>query len=499
MGIRTVTIMIDAGDDANLDERGVAWKVWLDIPVESRVLVLGMEPGDVVGLARTWKFVEWVTTDKTDLHAFPEDVRGAVCLLDDVKQSRPPYGLIVVGRMAVSPLFLATLLEENGVLACVNFRGCRLGVKAIYRVGFRSIQTIAAVPPSQPRVFFQQDNTFLRLRGLSFHMPGRWWLRWALAGLRWLVQMGLPVFPGWRGLYLVRKGDGIKGFTPWIKQSTGCEAQGLVVYAGSNLPQRKLTLLACSQEGKQEWVIKLADSKVGKKALARETSALQTLSESPVARHVPRLIPVGVPWMGHTVTMQSMLAPACLGRMTRLSTSHGEFLIKLACLGVNFRPLWQTACWSRVVREYESRVQGDWPKPVQDAFSWLAQPLVLNQSVPCCRTHGDFSPWNIRFQGGILYVIDWEESEEDGLAFTDIFYYFYCQLGKNRRAEPAILFRDFRLAMDRSDYQERVASGPLTEIIRLWLLDRFFRWQEQLALHTLSLFPLDGGPPWKKN
>ena len=49
-------------------------------------------------------------------------------------------------------------------------------------------------------------------------------------------------------------------------------------------------------------------------------------------------------------------------------------------------------------------------------------------SLPSCRVHGDFAPWNIRRRSrGAAALIDWEESQDVGLPLQDPFHFLHMQ------------------------------------------------------------------------
>ncbi|HIJ85357.1 MAG TPA: hypothetical protein HPQ00_14295, partial [Magnetococcales bacterium] len=333
-----------------------------------------------------------------------------------------------------------------------------------------------------------------------FHVPGRWWLRWLLRGLRWIVGLGWPVFPGWRGLYLAHKKKechSMGGVAHAIEKKLGWVTQGWVVYAGSDLPRRKVTLLAFNQETNREWVIKLADSPSGQGALQQETQALETLARSSVSGHVPTLILPNGSWMGHAFMVQSMLARSYSSQSTTWTPAHREFLQKLKYMDIHLRPMGQTSCWQRVVRGFQTSTT--WPDAVRKTYSCLTQDDLLRQEIPCCRSHGDFAPWNIRWEDGKLFVIDWEESEPDGLMIGDLFYFFYCQLGRNPRIRPMDVFLYFNHSMAVMDQKKEIGTQILVLMLRLWLLERFIRSGEIQAMQLLDFFAPDGSPPWKND
>ena len=53
---------------------------------------------------------------------------------------------------------------------------------------------------------------------------------------------------------------------------------------------------------------------------------------------------------------------------------------------------------------------------------------LAGERVPCCRSHGDFTPWNLLVRGGRLAAFDWEFSEPRAPALFDLLH-FHVQTG----------------------------------------------------------------------
>ncbi len=486
------------GIDPRHDERGVSWKVVISVAASGRLLALGLTWGDVVGLARTWSRVDWqrAESDRGDLAPFPDATGTRIRLIEHRDPIDPPYDLIVLGTGWVDLVGLREILGPDGLLVCMRFRGCPMGAGDLQQAGFILEQAIAAIPPRQPRLFFSQQNRLQRQRGLAFHVPGRRWLRGLVSLLRIGVGWGWRVYPGWQGILVAHKPGGSGGGTGvvhWLGEREGGCPDGWVVYAGSDVPRRKLTILASDRAEGRDRVIKLADTPDGAGALQQETMALKLLAGSELAGRIPSVL-IEDRWMGHPVMVQTLLSRPSMDQVSRWTGGHQRFLASLARMGAHERPLADTGSWQRLVRGYAAGT--NWPEAVRDHFSYLAQDSVLRLPVPCCRTHGDFAPWNLWLVDGRLHVIDWEESEADGLATTDLFYFFYCQLGRRRHFGIGEVWAGFGRILDEPDWRTVAAKEGLGEVIRLWLLERFVRSGEPWALPLLACFVSGGRRPW---
>ncbi len=59
-----------------------------------------------------------------------------------------------------------------------------------------------------------------------------------------------------------------------------------------------------------------------------------------------------------------------------------------------------------------------------DQLERVLAKTIWNRSVLAVRLHGDFAPWNLKWQtGGILCAVDWEDSHTFGLPFYDLYFY----------------------------------------------------------------------------
>ncbi|MBF0107846.1 MAG: phosphotransferase [Magnetococcales bacterium] len=486
----------------SVDERGVSWKIVLDVPPRGRVLALGLGLGELLGLARTWDRVDGWDIDQKEKRddSLPEHMDRRIRLLETMDRIDPPYHLIVVGRMVCDLWILHAALADGGFLACLGFRGCSITPGKLKKTGFQSMTTLAAVPPRQPRLFFPQEDRFQRRMGLSFHAPGRPWLGGLVSGLRFLVGAGWPVYPGWQGVLLARKSadPGVisAGFIRFLGEKLRGRPDYWVIYAGSGLARRKMTILVGNRQTGDAWIAKLADSPAGVEALHQESRALAFLSRSALSRQIPAIVIDRESWMGHEMSLQTMVGRSGLAQVTRWTGGHGDFLLRLAGLGRHVRPLGDTACWRRLVAAYEGG--HPWPERVHTHFSHLLQEVRDGIEVPCCFVHGDFAPWNLRFDHGIMFVIDWEESEPDGLATTDLFHFFYSRLGRKQGFGPEQLFARFGQILAGKEWQWINMHEGMGTVIRSWLLQRFLCRNEPQALESLSLIVPGEKWPWKK-
>ena len=420
-----------------IDERSVSWKVLLPLDSGSRALAIGLDLGGVAGLARSFGEVACLDEEGT-LRSMLESagavlwrVRDRITPVAKVGDLRRPYDCVAVGHGAPGevprPQELADLLAPGGLLVCLGFAGCAWTGRDLRKAGFPAVQRYAALPRGQPRVFFPTESKALRAKGLRFHVPGSLRARRALALVSVLNRLGLRFPLSRRGLLMASrnasrpKGEGLG---QWVSQVVGRPVEGLVVYAGSDSPNRKITALAVSEGGDEDVVVRVADTPAAERAVCRESDALRALAGSPVAGQVPRLVHEGH-YGAHAVHVQGALPP---GRhVAQLTDAHRAFLVSLSNLGRATVPLCSTNLW-RSVKETAARLTAaDLPDAVRSVLHRVLDLRFASRPVVCHRIHGDFAPWNIRWNGKRLFVFDWEDSDPQGPALTDMYHFLYRQ------------------------------------------------------------------------
>ena len=419
-----------------MDERSVCWKVLLPNEPEDKALAIGLGAGGIVGLARSWEKVDCLASQDVVAAAqshLPE-VRERVERIPSFKQCQEEYALVVCAsppeKETVEASEIADRLEADGVLVCLGFAGCHLKAEALRRAGFQEVQHYAAVPNYSPRIFFRLSSRRLVAKGLAFHSPGSRRAQWKTRIARLLAGCG--------GKALLRKGSLVvatrdrdfqrkQSLAAYLCRCLGYPIEDFVVYAGSDTSRRKITALAVAAGKQPDLVVKISDTGQGAEAIRQETQALSALAASPLADQVPKLVVEDGEWNGYTIQVQSA-APTCFRKqISRLTRQHFEFLAELAKMGRTVQLLQSTKTWQKLCALIDKTDMVSLPKSVVEVIHVLRSDGYAKSEVVCHRTHGDFTPWNIHHSNGRLFVMDWEESEADGLWLSDLLYFIYRQ------------------------------------------------------------------------
>lgn len=490
-----------------LDERSASWKLLVPGHRRERLLVVGLDPGGVAGLARWWGNVVWVPASREasgsleSLGSGADEHLARVHTCSSINGNETQYDAAVVASWPRSEqpdvARIASLLAPDGVLVSLGFAGSALTLADLKRRGFNDVQCYAALPAGRPRLFFSTASRAMRSKGLSFHVPGSRRARWLVRASRHLSASGLRRHLH-RGAVLIASRDRDPhphtDLARWLSQQLGHPLHDLVIYAGSESPARKLTALAVADDGHDDVVVKLADTTAAAAALRRESEALTALAHTPVGPHLPRLL-LERAWRDSAVQVQHCVPSDSLRQVPRLNERLMRLLVELSHTGRAEVPARATAAWQRIEECVRNGGGDKVPPAVARCAQQMACPEVAGQHVVCHRTHGDFAPWNIKWHGDRLFVVDWEASEPSGLALSDACHFIY------RRASlvgpwpggPAML-RMLRTTCEKLARRAELPAAGVEAALRLWMLDEYL---SQPSAHILELVnAAAGGQQW---
>lgn len=396
----------DMNDSARPDERCVSWKILLPVEHESRICAIGLDKRALAGLARSYEIVDTrpIECRQYDAVIIGDRTDGHSCDLGDLISWVKPDGVVVnAGQKYIS--------------------------KWLHDAGFKYSRHYAALPPEKPRLFVPLASRTLRGKGLSFHAPGSFKARVSLAASKGLSLLGLRH-------HLMKRTVGIyarhtsaldrQGLIHWLSSTLGHMVIDLVVFAGSESPRRKITALAVTGRQGKDVVVKIADTDLGADAIRQESQALQAIATSDISGQTPKLI-AEERWYNYYIQLQEKAVGVSYKQTASLTDAHLNFLSKLSTIGRKVIPLRETPVWRDVEAMAKASCSKALSHPIRIALDRVLSDKFANMPVVCHRTHGDFTPWNIKVNNGKLFVYDWEDSLSDGLALTDIFHFLYRQ------------------------------------------------------------------------
>ncbi|MBN1918073.1 MAG: hypothetical protein JW889_09205 [Verrucomicrobia bacterium] len=491
-----------------LDERSASWKLLVPTRRRERLLAVGLDAGGTASLARWWQEVAWVppSPEAARMLESPTCDSGEhlprVRTITRVGGNGTGYDTIVVGAWPngdlLNPALIASLLTPDGALVSLGFAGSRLTTSGLKRLGFQSVRRYAALPSDRPRLYFSTASRAVRAKGLGFHAPGSRQARWLVRAAQRFSALGLRQHLH-RGAVLVASRDDDAhvrdDLAVWLSQQLDLPLRDLVIYAGSDSPARKLTVLATADNGDADVVAKLADTQTGVAALRREATALAALGGTPAASCAPAVLLEGT-WCDCTVHVQSCVPSNALRQKPKLNDALVWFLVHLSHIGRVTMAAEKTAAWQRIEQHLLNTNGDNVPPAVARLTRQLTRLEEAERRVVCHRTHGDFTPWNIKWCDDQPFVIDWEESEPAGLELSDACRFLFRQASLvGPWPGGHAMLRRLRTTCNESARRAGLPIAGIGTALRLWMLDEYLA---QPSAHILDLLDAaTGGKPWR--
>lgn len=355
-------------------------------------------------------------------------------------------------------------------LVCVI--GNRITIKywrTILDKTFPLVREYSLLPPNNPRVIVPLSSARHTVTALSLHRPGRWIARLGLLLARVLAFFGNFWLLRGRVLLIATRST---GFIPRGALQAGLLGRfgqriDYALYLGTPDDNRKTIVLPLA-DSSPNMILKVAGTPKSRASLKNEAAALSALSQSILSGFVPKL--EDLISSDAALTLYQEYRPRQLVSQRKLNADIVNFLGQLTALNHQ----------SMLLSEYLQVLSGDSDECESDDVVRACRALrerlqnqaELDAEILLHRTHGDFAPWNCAWTNQGLFVFDWEESAEDGLALQDAFYYVIA---------PALLVQRNVSAIETLSavfcFANRVieASGMKLDIriyLALWLLTR---------------------------
>lgn len=469
-----------------IDERIASWRYFLGLEKFNRVLLIGGDLGLLSGIAKVSDRLECISLTENSALCQSLDSKN-ITFLDSFDEISDKYSLIILATNSLSD----QLVEDLPVLFLDDL-GSIVFLPGIYnaskhkclRSSFK-VERYAALPPNNPRIFFPLDNHDLRKKGLTFHTPGslkgilviKFLLLISSMGCSWTRLFNAVVFVH----YSSHQFDS-ETLLCWLNSKLEVSLSGLVIYAGSNSVNRKLTFLAVCDENK-DYVVKVGDTVAGIDAIRKETVALNELRNSEINEFIPSVIYEGKFTDGSWVQVQDVSPIKQKKQAKELTELHLNFLSKLAVIETDEILIKDCVLW----KECSSMMTGINSEIIKHLFLLIQQRVSADCRVYIHRVHGDFAPWNIQNDLHDLYIYDWEDSRPDGWMGSDLIHFVYRQanlvgpwLGADR------IFKEINRHFNRLMEMTRL-TADIDQVVGLWIIYEFAR-QPSEHLEELAEF-----------
>lgn len=209
---------------------------------------------------------------------------------------------------------------------------------------------------------------------------------------------------------------GLLEYFPGIKKVDFTKAKGYVfaVYVGTPGKKQKLVVSLLNETSGEMCVVKIAVGSSANHAIKHEYDALHNISS---LKNVPRAIvkDISYAWFSQTFVEGKLCSLV-------LTDNQLEWLVSLPqgnsfTLEVELKKLFDKVDIKKKGREYSALL----------FFHEVIQshPLHSASKLQYVLVHGDFAPWNMKFDtNNQLCVFDWEAYEKEGLPLYDLCYYY---------------------------------------------------------------------------
>ncbi len=319
----------------------------------------------------------------------------------------------VIDKMEDLTAFFDLLNKLN--VDWILLRNCPYISKVISDTDWKVYLEYAGIPSHNPRIFVSLNSVSSVLLGLNFHVPGSFKSKAKLALLKFLCRLGYFNILRKERVVLLSKTKREIQLVEELSKRLNEKVEDMVLYAGSDMPQRKVTLLIKTLS-KKEYVVKIADTSHGGNALNNETRILQFLSTTLAKSYVPEVIYSG------TWARCSMQIQTCPDKMRSNSQPLETELLELLKIfsKVNLSE-------DNIKNIIKVLFDNDFLLRNNSDLDILISFLKKNLDVklPTHLSHGDFAPWNVKMNMNNLFVYDWEDGVKNAPAGIDVFHLIY--------------------------------------------------------------------------
>lgn len=360
---------------------------------------------------------------------------------------------------------------EAAAVVCVIVGWQRSRVWRVTLKGsFEAIREYGLLPAVDSRVVIPLSACSHAASALGLHRPGRSVARLGLLVARAMASVGSVILLQ-KHVLLIATRD--RHAIPYGAVQANLFAHvasvpsDYALYLGRPDENRKTVILPLGSSV-AESVLKVASTARARAAINNEANALFVLSQSSLSELVPKLN--GLESFGGVLTLYQEYRPRRQMGQGRLDATVVSFLGRLASLSSKLVPLSaRLAC-------LPADASASLPSVV--AAAWHSVRGRLHEigesggAVSVHRTHGDFAPWNCAWSDQGLFVFDWEDSREDGLALSDAFYYAIAPVLLAQRNASAT--RTLTAALDLAARVAKAshAKPDVRVCMALWLLER---------------------------
>jgi hypothetical protein len=236
------------------------------------------------------------------------------------------------------------------------------------------------------------------------------------------------------------------------------------ISAGTPGPHRKPVLLVLGGDGQPLAYVKIGSSHLSNALVEREVQALQFLADHPNhSFSTPTVLHSGW-WNGRYLVVQSVPVRDMRAAVGNRRIGYLDIPKELASLQTRRMSLPESGFWEDILLRVR-RIPNKYHRDTLERGVRKADTRLKAEQLPFHLSHGDFTPWNTRYDGEKLYVFDWEHSREAGLPGQDVFHFYFQEMGCVKRQSIETIYAAFlRDRMLRTRVEAHFESLGLTGI-----------------------------------
>jgi hypothetical protein len=279
-----------------------------------------------------------------------------------------------------------------------------------------------------------------------------------------------------------------------IREAIGREAGVSSCRAGTPGPWTKDTILLLDHAAKPLLIVKAGKGEAVDRLLRNEAEWLRSLRNKPqLAGHVPEMV------AHQSGTELSFVAQSLLpGRPCfKLGEPHINFLKKFQEASRRSLRYEESKLYRNLqlrMKDLDGHLTGDWARRIEKAMRRI-QDQFSGAPILMTAAHNDFAPWNIRIEGGVARIFDWEYADEEQLPLFDLLHFALMPMALKREA-PAKIIRKMRetlrfcepwLGKESCAKSETQALAYLVNLCTLFLWPVNGKYDKAPALDTYAL------------
>jgi thymidylate kinase len=252
------------------------------------------------------------------------------------------------------------------------------------------------------------------------------------------------------------------------------------ISAGTPGPHRKPVLLVLSGDGQALAYVKVGSNRVSNTLLQHEVRTLQFLASHPCQSFSAPSVLYSGWWNGRYLVIQSAPKQHMTAAVGDRRLRYFDIPKELATLHTRWMSLKESGFWEGIllrIHEVENKYYRETlERAVRRADDWLKA-----ERLPFHFSHGDFAPWNTKYNGEKLYVFDWEYATETGSPAQDVFHFHFQEMRYLERRNPERIYAAFlRDSVPRTQVETHLAGlslkgTPLEHLFFLYRLDQLTR------------------------